>query len=308
MKAARDVHNKPNRISRIKLNEWQWGWCLIAPTIIGLLILNIIPIFQTIYITFFKSGDFGRGNVFIGLENYIALFSDSQVLQAIINTFSYALLVVPSTIVLSMIVAVLLNTEISGRSFYRTVYFIPMVAPPAAITMVWRWLYNSQFGLFNVILGKIGIQGPNWITDPDVTLFAICAIGIWSVLGYNMILLLAGLQDIPKDYYEATEIDGASPMRQFFSITLPLVSPTLFFVLITNVIASMQVFDVIYMMVDVTNPALDKTQSLVYLFYNYSFRNSNKGYGSTIVILLLVIIMALTAIQNKLQKKWVNYM
>lgn len=308
MKAARDAHNLPQKISRIKLNEWHWGWFLIAPTIVGLLILNIIPIFQTVYITFFKSGDFGRGNVFIGLQNYAALISDRQVLQAVINTFVYALIVVPSTIVLSMIVAVLLNTEISGRSIYRTVYFIPMVAPPAAITMVWRWLYNSQFGLFNVMLGKVGIHGPNWITDPNVTLYAICVIGIWSILGYNMILLLAGLQDIPKDYYEATEIDGASPMRQFFSITLPLVSPTLFFVLLTNIIASMQVFDVIYMMVDVTNPALEKSQSLVYLFYNYSFRNSNKGYGSTIVILLLVIIMALTAIQNRLQKKWVNYM
>ena len=291
-----------------KQNEWCWGWILVAPTIAGLLVLNIIPIFQTLFLTFFKTGSFGRGNVFIGLENYQTLCSDPQALQATINTLLYTIIVVPITVVLAMLFAVLLNGKIFGRSVYRTIYFIPMIAPPAAVTMVWRWLYNSRFGLINHVLAQFGIQGPNWITGKDSVMASICIIGIWSTVGYCMVLLLAGLQEIPRDYFEAAEIDGASPSRKFFMITLPLVSPTLFFVITTSVIAAMQVFDVIFMMIDYTNPALSNIQSLVYLFYNYSFKTGNKGYGSTVVLLLLLIILTLTAIQNRLQKKWVTYM
>ena len=136
---------------------------------------------------------------------------------------------------------------------------------------------------------------------------SIAIIGIWSIVGYNMVLLLAGLQEIPRDYYEASEIDGAGKVKQFFTVTLPLVTPTLFFVMVTTIIQSMQVFDVIYMMIDITNPAYEKTVSLVYLFYNNSFKYSDKGYGSAIVMLLLSIIMIITVIQIKVQKKWVNY-
>lgn len=291
-----------------EINEWFWGWFLIAPTIIGLIILNIIPIFQTLYLSFFKSGDFGRGNIFVGLDNYKRMFNDAQVWYAVANTMKYTIIVVPLSIIFSMIIAVLLNRNFRGRSLYRTIYFIPMVAAPAAITMVWKWLYNNQFGLLNFLLKKIGFKAVNWITDPSIAIISIAIIGIWSAIGYNMVLLLAGLQEIPRDYYEASTIDGASPIAQFFKITLPLVSPTLFFVMVTSIIQSMQVFDVIYMMIDVANPAYNKTVSLVYLFYNNSFKYSNKGYGSAIVMLLLAIIMIITVIQMKVQKKWVNYM
>jgi multiple sugar transport system permease protein len=293
---------------KTKHNEWIWAWFLVAPTMLGLFALNIIPIFQTIFMTFFKTGAFGRGNVFIGLENYRTLLADAQVWRATLNTLSYTAIVVPLTVVCSMLLAVLMNTKIAGRSIYRTLFFIPMVVPPAAVTMVWRWLYNSKFGLINHALSLIGIEGPNWITSSDTALGSICAIGIWSAVGYNMVLLLAGLQEIPKDYYEAAEIDGASPRWKFFRITLPLVSPTLFFVVTTAVISCMQVFDVIFMMVDLRNPAFESTQSLVYIFYDQSFRFSNKGYGATVVLLLLAIIMVLTVIQNRFQKKWVTYM
>jgi multiple sugar transport system permease protein len=303
-----DVVVKRRKPSKRTLNMWCWGWFLIAPTIIGLVILNIIPIIQTCYLSFFKSGDFGRNNIFIGLDNYKTMFADTQVWCAVRNTLLYTIIVVPVTVILSMLVAVLLNGKIRGKGIYRTIYFMPMIAAPAAVTMVWRWLYNSQFGLINYVLSKMGIAAVNWIDGPNVALISVAIIGIWSAIGYDMVLLLAGLQEIPNDYYEASNIDGASQARQFFSITLPLISPTLYFVVVTSVITSMQVFDVIFMMIDVTSPSYNNVVSLVYLFYNNSFKYANKGYGSAIVMLLLAIILIITVIQSKVQKKWVNYM
>ncbi|WP_125115179.1 carbohydrate ABC transporter permease [Agathobaculum sp. Marseille-P7918] len=299
--------NKAVRYSAKKRNEAWWGYLMVLPTILGLIVLNIIPIFQTIYQSFFKTGDFGKGNIFIGLQNYITLIHDSSVWQAVWNTIRYTIVEVPISIVIALLLAVLLNRKMKCRVAFRTIYFLPMIAAPAAVAMVWRWLYNSQFGLLNHILGIFGFGPVNWISDPKIAIYSVAVVGIWSVIGYNMVLFLAGLQEIPKDYYEAARIDGANSVQQFFNVTIPLLSPTLFFVLVTRLIAAMQVFDVIYMMMDLSNPALGETQSLVYLFYNYSFIEGNKGYGSTIVILLLMIIMVITLFQNYLEKKWVHY-
>ena len=291
------------KISPREKSEFIWGWLFIAPTMIGLIILNIIPIFQTIYQSFFKTGDFGKGNIFVGGANYVKVFSDTEVWQALFNTLKYAVVEVPLSIIISLVLAVFLNGKIKGKSTFRTIFFLPMVAAPAAIAMVWRWLYNCEFGLLNHILpGKT-----NWISDPKIAIYSIAVIGIWSIIGYNMVLFLAGLQEVPKDYYEAAAIDGATGVQQFFSITVPLVSPTIFFVMVTRIIAAMQVFDVIYMVIDNTNPALMKTQSLVCLFYKYSFQQSNKGYGATVVVVLLVVIMIFTVLQMIGQKKWVHY-
>ncbi|WCQ69475.1 carbohydrate ABC transporter permease [Streptococcus pasteurianus] len=294
-------------IKNKNIREAMWGLLFVAPTIIGLIVLNIIPIIQTMKLSFFKSGDFGRGDIFIGLENYRRLFSDAQVWSATWNTVKYTLLVVPITVGISLILATLLNTNIKGKHLYRTIYFLPMVAAPAAVTMVWKWLFNTDFGLINFFLGKIGIGKINWLEDPNIALYSIALIGIWSAIGYNMILLLAGLQEIPKDYYESAKIDGASSIKQFFSITIPLLSPTLFFVVVTSIISSMQVFDSIYMIVGPSSPAYDKTVSLVYLFYNNSFKYADRGYGSAIIMLLLALILIITVIQMKVQKRWVHY-
>jgi multiple sugar transport system permease protein len=296
------------KIPKNVLNEWKWAYIMVAPTIIGLFVLNIIPIIQTIYLSFFKSKAFGKGNVFIGFDNYKKMFMDPQTWYAIRNTLVYTCLVVPLTIAIALIIAAVLNKKIKGKGIYRTIYFVPMVAAPAAITMVWRWLYNYNFGFINHLLESIGLDKVKWTEDVKTSLLSIAVIGIWSSIGYSMVILLAGLQEIPKDFYEASDIDGATSLRQFFYITLPLVSPTLFFVAVTSVITAMQVFDVVYMMIDVANPAYNSSVSLVYLFYNNSFKYSNKGYGSAIVVLLLAIIMVITVIQMKAQKKWVNYM
>ena len=284
-------------------SEWFWGWLFIFPTVLGLIVLNIIPIFQTIYQSFFKTGDFGKGNIFVGLKNYQKVFGDQEIWQALANTFRYAVVEVPFSIALSLVLAVLLNRKMRGRSFYRTVIFLPMVAAPAAVALVWRWLFNTEFGLINHVFKS----SVSWISDPGIAIYSIAVIGIWSILGYNMVLFLAGLQEIPHDFYEAAEIDGASGVDSFFHITLPLLSPTIFFVMITRVIGALQVFDLIYMVIDETSPALPKTESLVYLFYRYSFVNKNMGYGSTIVVLLLLVTLLITVFQMLAQKKWVYY-
>jgi len=286
-----------------KRNEFVWGWVFILPTMIGLTVLNLIPIVRTLYQSFFKTGDFGKGNTYVGFFNYIKLFHDPEVWQALFNTVKYAVIEVPVSIAIALVLAALLNQKSRGRSTYRTIFFLPMVAAPAAIAMVWRWLYNSQYGLINHLLGT----NISWISNPKIALYSIAVIGIWSIIGYNMVLFIAGLQDVPRTYYEAAEIDGATGIMQFFHITVPLISPTIFFVSITRIIGAFQVFDLIYMVMDKTNPALVKTQSLVYLFYKYSFTNDNKGYGATIVVVLLVLILSITILQMIAQKKWVHY-
>ena len=224
-------------------------------------------------------------------------------MQALVNTFKYTIVEVPFAVMIALILAAMLNRKIVGRSAYRTIFFLPMVVAPAAIAMVWRWLYNSQFGLINNVFNL----SVNWISNPSLAVYSIAVIGIWSDIGYNMILFLAGLQEVPKDYYEAADLDGASGIQSFIHITIPLISPILFFVIITRMIAAMQVFDLIYMIMDRSNPALAKTQSLVYLFYQSSFVERDLGYGSTIVVVLLFNILVITVFQIIAQKKWVHY-
>ena len=171
-------------------SEFLWGWLVILPTTIGLIVLNIIPIFRTIYQSFFKTGDFGKGNIFVGLSNYQKVFGDGEVWQALINTLKYAVVEVPFSIVIALVLAVFLNRRMRGRSVYRTIIFLPMVAAPAAVAMVWRWLFNSDFGLINNVF-KVHV---NWVSSPQIAVFSVAVIGVWSILGYNMVLFLSGLQ------------------------------------------------------------------------------------------------------------------
>lgn len=297
------IKGKRLKLTNRQKNEILWGWLFTFPTMLGLVVLNIYPAIKTVYESFFKTGAFGKGNTFIGLANYETIFKSKDMWQALINTFKYAIVEVPFSIVIALVLAVLLNRKMKGRTIYRTIFFLPMVAAPAAIAMVWRWLFNSEFGLLNNVL-KTEI---NWVSNPKIAVFSIAVIGIWSIIGYNMVLFLSGLQEIPKDYYEASSIDGANGIHQFFHITIPLLSPTIFFVCVTRIIGALQVFDLVFMVMDRNNPALNKTQSLVYLFYQYSFVENNKGLGSAIVVVLLIIIMLITVIQMKAQKKWVYY-
>ena len=284
-------------------SEFLWGWIFILPTMLGLIILNIYPMIDTVVQSFYKTGDFGKGNVFVGFKNYSKVFGDAEVWQALWNTVKYALVEVPFSVVIALLLAVLLNKKLKGRDAFRTIFFLPMVVAPAAIAMVWKWLYNSNFGLINNVF-HINVK---WISDPNLAIYSIALIGIWSALGYNMVLFLAGLQEVPRDYYEAASLDGANGFKQLIHITVPLISPTIFFVLVTRIIGAMQVFDLIYMMIDLNNPAWKKTESLVFLFYKYSFEQSKKGYGATVVVILLLVTLILAVFQLFGQKKWVHY-
>ena len=295
---------KNNKVARLSAarREQNWGWFMVAPTIIGLLILNVWPFIQTLYASFCEHLGFGHYK-FIGFENYINMFQDADFWKATWNTVYFCILTVPIGLFLSLLVAILLNAKIKGKSFFRSVFFLPMICAPAAVTMVWRWIFNSEYGILNQILGT----HISWITDSKVVMIACAIVAIWSAIGYDAVLLLAGLQNISKSYYEAASIDGASKVTQFFRITLPMVSPTLFVVLIMRLMASMKVYDLIYMMVEDTNPALTSVQSLMYLFYRESFVAGSRGYGSAIVIWTVLLIGIVTIIQFVGQKKWVNY-
>ncbi len=285
---------------------WLWGYFFIAPTMIGLFILNIYPLVQTILLSFTESGAFGTSK-FVGLSNYAKILHEPMLLRSFLNTGIYAFITVPGIVVISLVVASLLNSSIRGKTLYRVMFFLPVVSAPAAVAMVWRSLFNSSYGVLNYLVGLVGIAPVEWLTNPNIVIFSVAAVGIWMGVGTSMIILLAGLQEIPVSYYEAANMDGASPIRKFFHITLPLVTPSLFFVVVTNLIGSMQVFDIIYMMFRRGNPALPYVQSVVSLFFKYSFELKMKGLGSAMITLLFFIILIITAVQLRFQKKWVHY-
>jgi ABC transporter, permease protein len=291
----------------IKLNkEWLTGYLMIFPVVAGLLVFYIYPIFKVIIDSFYEVGSFNKRS-FVGLDNYLTMFNDPKMWSSLFNTFSYVIVIAPGTIIISLILAALLNTKIKGRGFFRVVYFIPAITMGAAVAMIWKWMYNSDHGIINAILNALGFDSVNFLTNPNTALLSICLVSIWINVGYNMIILLAGIQGISKTYYEAASIDGASPVKQFFGITLPLVTPTLFFVLITNLIGTFQTFDTIYMMIKESGIAMEATQSMVMYFFRNAFSYSKKGYASALAVFLFLIIMLVTLIQMKLQKKWVNY-
>ena len=283
-------------------DDAKWGYLLVAPTIIGLLVLNVYPFLQTLVLSFSTTHPFGFYEI-TGVDNYVQMFSNKEFWKATWNSIYFCILTVPLGIFLSLLTAVLLNAKVAGKTAFRAIYFLPMVVAPAAIAMVWKWIFNAEYGIINQIIGtKI-----NWLTNPALVLPACAVVAIWSAVGYDAVLLLSGIQNISKSYYEAASLDGATKVQQFFQITLPMVSPTLFVVLIMRLMSSIKVYDLIYMMVDTSNPAITSAQSLMYLFYRESFVAGNRGYASAIVIWTVALIGVVTIFPFWGQKKWVNY-
>lgn len=277
------------------------------PTVIGLIILNIYPLLRTVYMSFFKSGAFGKWT-FVGLDNYIKMFQSASFWTITKNTLVFMVLTVPVTVIFGLIIAVLLDQKIKGKTVFRAIYFLPMVVAPAAVAMVWKWLFNSEYGIINTVLSALHLPSDiNWIADPKTALLTCAIVTIWSSVGYDAILLLSGLQSISRTYYEAARIDGATGFQQFRKITVPLVSPTLFFVLMMRVMSSLKVFDIVYMMIEKTNPAIRSAETILYNFYQETFVKNNKGYGSALVVWCVILIAAITIIQFIGQKKWVTY-
>ncbi len=297
---------KRKKMGKRQINDCIAAYVLIAPVVIGLGVFYIWPFFQNVWFSF---NDVNKFNVatFNGIENYVELFQDPDLWGAFWNTILYIVITTPVIIVLSLAVAALLNTKIKGKSIYRTLYFLPTVTMPVAVSLVWRWIFNGEFGLLNEFLGAFGIEGEAWLANADTALYMVMIVAIWSGVGYNVIILLAGMQGISKSYYEAAAIDGATGLQCFRKITVPLVSPSLFFILITGMISAFQVFDTIYMMIGIDSPIYGKVLTMNALFYQNAFVHGQKGYAAAISMFTFVIIMIVTIIQLRVQKRWVNY-
>ena len=215
------------KASKHARSESRWAYLMVAPTVIGLLVLNIYPFLDTIKLSFSKTLPFGMYEL-QGLNNYIEMFTSPEFWRANLNTLYFCVLTVPLGLFLSLVVAVMLNARIKGQTAFRAIFFLPMVVAPAAVAMVWKWMFNTEYGIINTIL----MNKVNWITDPNIVMVTCAIVAIWSALGYDAVLLLSGLQNISKSYYEAASLDGATKLQQFFYITLPMISPTLFVVMI----------------------------------------------------------------------------
>ena len=297
---------KKKKATARQKKDWFAGYVFIAPVTLGLLVFYIWPFIQNFWFSF---NDVNKFNVthFIGLDNYKQLIGDAEVWTTFGNTLKYVVFTVPIGLFLSICIAALLNAKIRGTSIYRTLYFLPSVTMAAAVAMVWKWVFNEKMGILNSVIAGLGGERVGWLTNPKSALFIVMLVGLWMSVGYNMIILLAGMQGIPKTYYEAASIDGAGGLAQFFKITIPLLTPSIFFVMITSIISGFQVFDVVYMMVLKSNPAYESTQTVVMLFYRQAFDYGYKGYAAAISILIFIAIMIVTIFQLIGQKKWVNY-
>lgn len=293
-------------MSTMKRKEAIAGYLFILPLMAGLGVFFFYAFFQNVWYSFTDKTTFGETS-FIGLENYTRLFNDTRLPTATWQTLQYVFISVPTIIILALLLANWLTKKIKLKGIYRTLIFLPAVTMPAAIGLIWRGLLNYRFGIINAALGFFGIEGVPWLADPQFVIPAISLVLIWSSVGHQMVLFIAGMQGIGRTYYEAAEIDGASSSQQFFKITLPLLSPVIFFVLVTTIIQVIQVFDFIFLMILYPSAVWGASRSLVSWFFEESFRRFDQGYGAAIAMVLFVIIMAFTAIQMYLQKKWVHY-
>ncbi len=281
-----------------------FGYIYGGPVIIAFLIFNLYPMVLGLYLSFTK-WDILSPPTFIGLGNWADLLKDDLLWRAIAQTLYYAVASVTGATALSIALAVALNQRLKTIGFYRTFFFLPAVTSLVAIAMVWRWIYNTEFGVLNAFLGSLGINPVNWLGDPVLAMPAVILMSIWRSAGFNTVLFLAGLQGVPQEYYEAAEIDGASRWDRFVHITLPLISPTTFFVVVNGLIGSWQVFDQVYILT--RGGPLLSTVTVVYLIYSNGFEWYKTGYASAMAYGLFLIIIALTAIQFRLQKRWVFY-
>lgn len=288
---------------KFNFNDVKWGIIMILPVFIGLLIFYIIPFFQNIFYSFTDLNSFGKWQ-FVGISNYQKILADEKFISAVKNTLIYTVFTVPLILIISMFIASLLNSKIKGIGIYRTLYFLPAVTMPAATAMIWKWLFNGQYGLVNQLFIKIGLAPQAWVADPQYARMSLIIVGVWMGLGMNIIYFLAGMQAIPKQYYEAAKLDGANAWTTFWKITLPSLKPTIFFVLVTSVIGAFQVFDIIFLMIPAKSLALDTTRSIVYIFYQYAVEFGQKGYGAAVATILFVMILIVTILQIILQKKW----
>ena len=283
-----------------------WPLVFLAPLMVGVIVFYFWPILATFLNSFSSFGPFGDRS-FAGLENYRALLSDTFVPRAVLNTAIYTAIVLLGIPIAVGIAALMNQKGLRLSRFYQVLFFLPAVSMPVAVALAWRMIFNQEFGVVNWALGLVGIEGPYWVTAPWWALVAVSIVGLWASLPLAIIILSAGLQGIPAELYEAAQLDGAGPLQQFRSVTVPLLTPSIFFLSIITAINGFQLFDLLFAMMGQANPAMADTQSLVYLFYSEAFRQNDQGYASVIALLILLIIGVFTLVQFRMQRKWVHY-
>ncbi|WP_322768612.1 sugar ABC transporter permease [Frankia sp. Cr1] len=291
---AAPAHKGKRRPPR-PVKEWLTAYGFIAPSFLGVLAFLLLPVIAVFVLSLFKWNLLGDPS-FVGLDNFSRMVRDEEVRHSLLITFEYVLLNIPLQTVLALLLALFLNRKLRGIKVFRVLFVLPWMATPIAMAIIWQWIFDPARGSLNGFLNLFGIPGQPWLSSETWALLAVAAVNIWQYTGYNALFFLAGLQNIPDYLDEAARLDGAGPVRQFFSITLPLLRPTLFFVLVTSVIGSFQVFDTVYAMTK-GGPG-EATNVLNYEIYNRAFKFFDAGYASTIALLLFAVIVAITALQS----------
>jgi multiple sugar transport system permease protein len=281
------------------------GYLFLLPNLIGLLVFLAVPLVTSLW-TSFTNDDGGKNVKFIGLQNYFDAFGDATFRQAVGNTGVFLLGFLPLSILPALGLAVMLNSHIRGKTVFRVVFFLPVVASVVGVSLLWRWLFQYDFGPINQFLGVFGIGKIHWLERPEWAMISVIIVASWQSIGYNMVLFLAGLQGIPKQLYEAAVVDGATEWQQFRRVTLPLLTPAGFFVLVTSLIKGLQVFSEPATIFNGGSPA-NSALTVVWDLYQEGFRYFNYGYAAAIAWLLFLVIFAVTLIQFRLSERWVNY-
>lgn len=290
--------------SAMKRREARNFYLYTAPWLIGFFVLTLYPIVYSFYLMFTDMNLTGVGK-FIGLENLKYAFTDDPLfIKAFINTLKYVVMFVPSSIILAFFVALLLSKKVKGLGFFRTAFYIPYITSGVAVTILWGWIYQKDYGIINYVLSLFGIKDVNWLGDKNIAMISIVILSLWTI-GNNIIIMLAGIQDIPQSYYESAQIDGAGAIRQIFSITLPLCTPTIYFNLIVTIIAAFQVFQ--QPLILTNGGPLNSTYTAAIHMYNNGFLYGKMGYASMMAWSLFVVIMVITLVVISTSKYWVFY-
>lgn len=287
-----------NLLQNIFNNERFAGWVFVLPALLGTLIFIVIPVICSFGLSFTK-WDLLNPIRFVGLDNYKEIFSEALFFKIFWNTVVFAISTSVLGVIIPLILACILNSKIRGSEFYKTAYFLPFITPMIVIGVVWEWIFDPNIGLLNHIL-HLHI---NWLYDTHFAMPALIIVSVWKLIGYNMVIFLSSLSGISQSMFEAAKIDGATPFQTFKNVTIPLLSPSIFFVVIITAISSFQVFDLIYLMTQ--GGPLDSTNVLVYAIYKNAFEYFNVGKASAIAYVLFFIILVLTLVQWSLRKKLV---
>ena len=292
--------------SAMRRQERRWGLAFVAPTMIGIAILYVGPMVVSLGMSLTRWSTFEEPT-FVGLENHVRVWTDPAVWRATLNNLVYTAIVLLGVPVAVFFAGLLARPGLRFTRVYRALFFLPYVAMPTAIAMVWRMIFNRDFGIVNSAMGALGLPRPAWLTTEWLALIVVALVALWMSIGFKLVILLAGLQSIPPELYEAASLDGASSWRQFWHVTVPLLTPSIFFLTVTTAIGGFQVFDLVYVLLGQSNPVINESQSLVYLFYPAAFPADDKGYASALALLVLLFVGVCTAVQFRVQKWWVHY-